>query len=362
MAVRIGSDGLTWSANNTTMSSRRSIFPQETTWIFFQSNTPTGWTRDYNLNNSILRVVNDASLGGFSGGVYPFTSVFNNSGTTFTAATGNYVTGPRTLTAATIPSHNHTFNGQTIVEKNAVNPAGEYTEGNLARSSGLGIQSGAQTAQTGGGGSHTHDVTVGTTFPVALDLSVQYIDVFFASYDLGGSGPVPTKPRLTSTGVLFPDSTTLNSRYGIVPSGTVSIFYQASNPLGWSKKTDHNSKILRVVQTGGGTSGGSSSFTSVFTSYNQTGLTASLSGSVEGHQLAISEIPGHTHGTSGSDQRRISGGGQVPSGPGYASNSPETGSVGGDNEHTHPFSASLTYGYSFNISIRYIDVILCSFP
>ena len=165
--------------------------------------------------------------------------------------------------------------------------------------------------------------------------------------------------RLTSTGVIFPDSSILNSKYGIVPQSSTSIFYQASSPIGWVQNNSYNSYALRVVQSGGGGSGGSSSFTSVFSSYSVSNATASVPGSVDSTFIGVSETPSHGHGLSSS--QRVTGGGALIFGPGFSLSNPNTTSAGSGGSHNHPFSASITYGYSFNIQIRYIDAILCSF-
>jgi hypothetical protein len=174
--------------------------------------------------------------------------------------------------------------------------------------------------------------------------------------------------RLTSTGLVFPDSTVLNSKYGIVPQNTVSLFYQISSPIGWTQITTQNNKALRVVNTGGGTTGGppdsstSGAFSSIFTSVSNTNLSASMPASVSSLQLPISQLPSHAHGTGGGGlQARLDGSGQVPTGPGYLSTNPNTGNNGGNGSHTHPVSTSLTYGYSYNIAVRYLDIILCRF-
>ena len=69
---------------------------------------------------------------------------------------------------------------------------------------------------------------------------------------------------LTAAGITFSDTTQLNSKYGIVPQSSVSVFYQSAAPTGWSQSTAHNDKALRVVSGAGGGSGGTSSFTTVF--------------------------------------------------------------------------------------------------
>lgn len=167
-------------------------------------------------------------------------------------------------------------------------------------------------------------------------------------------------PRLTSTGVRFNDGTELNSKYGIVPQNTTAVFYQATAPTGWTRNSSHNSKALRVVTSGGGGSGGSSSFPSVFTSYTVSNLTANLPASLEPFTITESEMPSHNHGMGAAgQQRRIGGGGEVASGGGYSAFAFNTGNTGSESEHGHPFTATCTYGYSFNISVRYIDVIIC---
>lgn len=48
--------------------------------------------------------------------------------------------------------------------------------------------------------------------------------------------------------------TTVETSY--LPAGTVSIFYQAAAPTGWTQLTTQNDKALRVVSGSGGVSGG----------------------------------------------------------------------------------------------------------
>lgn len=169
-------------------------------------------------------------------------------------------------------------------------------------------------------------------------------------------------PRLTSTGVRFNDNTEMNSKYGIVPQNTVAVFYQVSAPTGWTRLSDHNSKALRLVTSGGGTSGGDSSFTSVFTSYNVSNLTANLGATLDSVALTLDQIGSHPHGAgAGGLQKRIVSGSEVVGGGGYTNSQPDSGNNGSNQSHGHPFTATLTYGYSFNITVRYIDVIICRF-
>ena len=48
---------------------------------------------------------------------------------------------------------------------------------------------------------------------------------------------------LQADGIQFgSDSTTLDSKYGIIPQNTVTVFFEASAPTGWTKLTTHSQK------------------------------------------------------------------------------------------------------------------------
>ena len=77
---------------------------------------------------------------------------------------------------------------------------------------------------------------------------------------------------LTSAGVTFNDSTTLNSIYnGGFAQSARSLMFRSSAPTGWSQITTHNNKAFRVVSGTGAGSGGSNGFTSAFASRNVSG-------------------------------------------------------------------------------------------
>jgi hypothetical protein len=168
--------------------------------------------------------------------------------------------------------------------------------------------------------------------------------------------------RITSNTLSFSDGTTMTSIYNIVPLDSVAVFYQQTQPLGWTKVLDHNQKALKVVSSGGGTSGGSSSFPSVFKNYNVTS-SSSVSGTAEPTLVTTPMMGPHFHGLSGGGAAiTISGGGgDVGSGGGFQRPTVDTGSAGGNSPHFHPFSGVAPYSYSFNLNIQYIDVIICKF-
>ena len=168
-------------------------------------------------------------------------------------------------------------------------------------------------------------------------------------------------PRLTSTGILFPDGTTLTSKYGVIPQGAVAVFYQSAAPTGWTKSTTHNDKALRVVSGTGGGSGGSIAFSSAFpNSLKSISSTFPVTGTVGNTTLGTTTIPNHSHANGGSIGLSP-GGGDVSSGAGWTRNSPGTGNSGGGGAHTHPWSGTASFSASIDVRCQYIDVIIASF-
>ena len=168
---------------------------------------------------------------------------------------------------------------------------------------------------------------------------------------------------LTSTGIQFNDSTVLNSKYGIVPQTTVSIFFQGSAPTGWTKSTTHNDKALRVVSGTGGGSDGSISFTSAFPgTAKPISATSPITGTVGPHILTTPQLPSHTHANGGHIGLNFTNSGDVGSGSGWTRSFPGVGANGGNQAHAHPFSGgSASFSTSMNLAVQYVDVIFASF-
>ena len=206
-----------------------------------------------------------------------------------------------------------------------------------------------------------------------------------------------------------------------VPSGATMLFYSSSAPTGWSQVTSHNNKALRVVSGSGGGSGGSNSFTSTFASRSLSvsgsgsasgttgsdgGESVSISGSVSGNcggsqimyqnttqaWLSVAQMPSHDHsyhaplGTSGGQY------GLQDTGNAGSSGTPSVASKGGSDYHTHAIimytisgsnftfsdsftasgstsdhthsfedtSISVSSSGSLDLSVQYIDVIICT--
>jgi len=174
--------------------------------------------------------------------------------------------------------------------------------------------------------------------------------------------------EITSTGILFNDSTAIDSRGWMTPDNTAMFFYQASAPTHWVKSTSHNDKMLRVVSgSSGGTSGGSVTFSS-FT--GKSFSTPWSSNSPTGNRtLSINQIAVHSHNSMGTalspfpqNPNGTFNGGDVNKGPGWSRNFSSTGNNSGGGSHSHPFSASgSTPSLSMNINVQYVDIILCNF-
>lgn len=127
-----------------------------TKMLFAQTAAPTGWTKDTVHDNKALRVVSGTTG---SGGTVAFTTAFASKSVAGTV-------GDTTLSIAQMPSHSHTYGGNT--SPNAAGGKNSYPVATSTQS----------TSNTGGGGAHNHSFT-GTS----IDLAVQYVDVIIATKD-----------------------------------------------------------------------------------------------------------------------------------------------------------------------------------
>jgi len=166
---------------------------------------------------------------------------------------------------------------------------------------------------------------------------------------------------LTANGITFGDSTQLNSRYGIVPQNSVELFLLSSAPTGWTQVTNHNNKALRVVGSTGGGSAGTNPFTSTFTTLEASG-TSITSGSVSNYTLTTTDIPSHTHPYVRDNNSNQNAAGGCCAGANLGIFSTTTGSTGSGGAHSHSFTGSSSpYSSSIDMSVAYVDCILCSF-
>jgi len=174
---------------------------------------------------------------------------------------------------------------------------------------------------------------------------------------------------LTSTGITFPDGTSLTTKYDVIPQSTVGVFFQASAPTGWTQDTSYNDRALRVVSGPRGGFGGATVFSSIFPNAARTvtlnfSPIVPVSGTVGGHTLAVSEIPDHTHDSLTGGTASAAGG----TGTFRISGTNATGGVVSPTigqSHDHPFSGEINFTTTgtgtMNMNLQYIDVIICSF-
>ena len=150
-------------------------------------------------------------------------------------------------------------------------------------------------------------------------------------------------------------TTMTNLINGLIPTGSVMMFYQAAAPTGWTQSTVHNDKALRVVNTAGGGSGGSTAFSSAWSNISHSHGYGSLSAAA--HTLTIAEMPAHTHNVVNTllADNGPSGG----TAAGQTETTITTTGTGGGGSHTHSISGS-TASDSMTHAPHYVDVIICS--
>jgi len=150
-------------------------------------------------------------------------------------------------------------------------------------------------------------------------------------------------------------------------SGTRMTFNQTNAPTGWTKDTSTNNAGFRLVSGSVGT-GGTVDFTTAFVDQTPTITISSISGSAGATTLTSDQIPSHTHRMFNVDNL---GHPSIPSAPQGNCNpivggdDPQnrnlfSGSTGGGNSHTHPFSFSSGSATSspINLAIKYVDLII----
>ena len=174
--VAPGSSGNVLTSNGTTWTSAAAAaFDSGTLMLFQQTAAPTGWTKSTTHDNKALRIVSGTAG---TGGTVAFTSAFTSQtptgSVTITSVTGS--AGATTLSTPQIPSHSHSY---TSYNNNSIHGG--------SKNNGVENTVGANTGNTGGGGSHTHPFSfstgAGTFSGSAIDLAVQYVDVIIAAKD-----------------------------------------------------------------------------------------------------------------------------------------------------------------------------------
>lgn len=152
-----------------------------------------------------------------------------------------------------------------------------------------------------------------------------------------------------------------------IPSSSITKFFMAGAPTGWTKLTSNDDCAIRVT-SGSVSSGGTTSFTSTFTSKTASGVrNVTLSGGT----TTANVLPSHTHPASGQNIFTLIAGN--PAGgapyisalvwPGVAGQY-ATGSTGGGTGHGHSMTTPasingpITSPTSINFAVNYLDVII----
>jgi hypothetical protein len=155
----------TWAAGGTTI-------PSGTVMVFGQTSAPTGFTKLTDQDNAALRVVSGTAS---TGGSVNFTTAFDSQTPTGSVSVSGSA-GNTTLSTPQIPSHTHPLSAP----KAPPGPIGaEAASGNTY------LQFNQATGATGGGGAHSHPLTISSsTFSGnAINLAVKYVDVIRATKD-----------------------------------------------------------------------------------------------------------------------------------------------------------------------------------
>jgi hypothetical protein len=141
---------------------------------------------------------------------------------------------------------------------------------------------------------------------------------------------------------------TINTQKPRMDIGTSMIFYMPGAPAGWTQDTAPGlNHAIRIVGTAGASTGGNHGFTTAFAQHTVTGT-------VDYHELTISELPAHAHATEGFYVQGLD-----PAGAGFrvggGSHSASTSSTGSGWGHNHPF-----YGGTLDLRVAYLNMILCA--
>jgi hypothetical protein len=162
--------GVKFPDNSIQTTAAASPIPTGTVMLFAQTAAPTGWTKNTSAgNNTALRLVTGTAS---TGGSVAFTTAFASQTPSGTVSVSGSA-GATTLTTPQIPSHSHTvgFSGYSGGPPNI-----DTTNSSINPSS-------KNTGNTGGGGSHTHPLSISSaTFSgSAINLAVSYVDVIRAT-------------------------------------------------------------------------------------------------------------------------------------------------------------------------------------
>lgn len=139
-------------------------------------------------------------------------------------------------------------------------------------------------------------------------------------------------------------------------SGTKILFYQTLAPLGWTKDTSVDNRGLRFTSGTAGLSPGGFTFDQLFSATSS----GTVTGTVGGHVLILSETPGHVHAPAGGGTFCTFGAGgslglAIGSGAPVSTIDTTTAAAGGGGSHDHPW----TFG-AMNLNLAYASVVVAT--
>ena len=239
-----------------------------------------------------------------------------------------------------------------------------------AQSAADAAQSAADAAQAGVDGIPLASASVAGLVKIGTNLSVSSGTVSVASASTSAKGVVQLSSATNSTSTTTAaTSSAVKAAYdkanaaAAFPAGTQMLFVQAAAPTGWTKQTTVNDATVRIVSGAtGGTTGGSVAFSTAFVA----GKTITLSGNVGATTLSSTMIPNHVHNTLSRLGYTGSKNGRAPAASEILSDTQKvysetmyngcgwSGGCGNDS-HTHSLSGAATV----DLSVKYVDVILC---
>jgi hypothetical protein len=234
--------------------------------IFYQAAVPSGWTQDVSQNDKALRVVGSIGGGG-SGGAQALS-------TTIPLAHTHAISSDDSHTHA-YAAHTHTTHDLNDVTAGGLDtPSGNptyvyYDNGGYfyrlttAGSSTFNLLKSPMTTPgaitLGTRSAHNHG---GVTDSQLSDVSLAYCDVIVGTKNaVAGSYTDLTSQWHTGDKIDFDPfaSYAANDAYNygaLMPSGSISLFVQDSAPVGWTKISSTNDRMLRIVSGSGAGTGG----------------------------------------------------------------------------------------------------------
>jgi hypothetical protein len=167
------SNGSTWVSS--TPAAGGTTIPSGTVMLFAQTAAPTGFTKLTDQDNAALRVVSGAAS---TGGSVNFSTAFASQTPSGTVSVSGSA-GNTTLSTPQIPAHSHVL----IVAPGG--PGYGTKRASKVYNNGGAINAPGQINNEGGGGAHSHPLTISSaTFSgSAINLAVKYVDVIRATKD-----------------------------------------------------------------------------------------------------------------------------------------------------------------------------------